>query len=274
MRLRHNKKRNTAFLYELLVKQLAIVSLQQNKSMITQIKEVFSTFFRAGKPLANELSLYKNLYETNSVDSFTAMRLIQESYNAYQKLDLKELFNEQTKLINWINKNVGQDAFDTFVPNYKTLATISQIFGDESNVKQKVILERKLVGTLMERPVQQKKAEMQPIDNLVYRTVVQNFNNKYNQTLNESQRKLIESYVMSISDGGLQFQMRLNEEIQVIKEAITSYRGGDPNVTERLKSVLELIESFRKTPINEQILEKVLKLQALAQEITDNGNND
>ena len=274
MRLRHNKKRNTAFLYELLVKQLAIASLQQNKSMITQIKEVFSTFFRAGKPLANELSLYKNLYETNSVDSFTAMRLIQESYNAYQKLDLKELFNEQTKLINWINKNVGQDAFDTFVPNYKTLATISQIFGDESNVKQKVILERKLVGTLMERPVQQKKAEMQPIDNLVYRTVVQNFNNKYNQTLNESQRKLIESYVMSISDGGLQFQMRLNEEIQVIKEAITSYRGGDPDVTERLKSVLELIESFRKTPINEQILEKVLKLQALAQEITDNGNND
>ncbi len=37
------------------------------------------------------------------------------SYNAYQKLDLKTLFNEQTKLINWINKNVGQDAFDTFV---------------------------------------------------------------------------------------------------------------------------------------------------------------
>ena len=274
MRLRHNKKRNTAFLYELLVKQLAIASLQQNKSMITQLKEVFSAFFRVGKPLANELALYKNLYETNSLDSFTASRLIQESYNAYQKLDEKELFNEQTKVINWINKTIGQDAFDTFVPNYKTLATISQIFGGDTDVKQKVLLERKLIGTLVERPTQQKKSEMQPIDNLVYRTVVQNFNTKYNQSLNESQRKLIESYVMSISDGGLQFQMCLNDEIHRIKEAITTYNGGDPNITQKLNSVMQLIESFRKTPINEQVLEKVLKVQALAQEITENGNND
>ena len=212
MRLRHNKKRNTAFLYELLVKQYAIASLQENKKLCSEIKETLSSFFRVGKPLANELALYKNLYETNSIDGFTAMRLVQESYNAYQKLDQKTLFNEQTKLINWINKNVGQDAFDTFVPNYKTLATISQIFGGETDVKQKVILERKIVGTLLERPQQQKQSELQPIDNLVYRTVVQNFNKKYNETLNESQRRLIESYVMSITDGGLQFQMRLNEE--------------------------------------------------------------
>jgi hypothetical protein len=274
MRLRHNKKRNTAFLYELLVKQYAIASLQENKALCAEIKEVLSTFFRTGKPLARELSLYKNLYETNSIDGFTAMRLVQESYNAYQKLDLKTLFNEQTKLINWINKNVGQDAFDTFVPNYKTLATISQIFGGESDVKQKVILERKLVGTLVERPQQQKKAELQPIDNLVYRTVVQNFNKKYNESLNESQRRLIESYVMSISDGGLQFQMRLNEEIHRIREAITSYTSTNTETAQKLQSVLQLIESFRKTPINEQVLEKVLKLQALVQEITDNGNND
>jgi hypothetical protein len=274
MRLRHNKKRNTAFLYELLVKQYAIASLQENKKLCSEIKETLASFFRAGKPLANELALYKNLYETNSIDGFTAMRLVQESYNAYQKLDEKELFNEQTKLINWINKNVGQDAFDTFVPNYKTLATISQIFGGETDVKQKVILERKLVGTLIERPQQQKKAELQPIDNLVYRTVVQNFNKKYNETLNESQRRLIESYVMSITDGGLQFQMRLNEEIQRIRETITTYNSTNPQTSQKLNSVLELIETFRKAPINEQVLEKVLKLQALAQEITDNGNND
>jgi hypothetical protein len=274
MRLRHNKKRNTAFLYELLVKQYAIASLQENKKLCSEIKETLSSFFRVGKPLANELALYKNLYETNSIDGFTAMRLVQESYNAYQKLDQKTIFNEQTKLINWINKNVGQDAFDTFVPNYKTLATISQIFGGETDVKQKVILERKIVGTLLERPQQQKQSELQPIDNLVYRTVVQNFNKKYNETLNESQRRLIESYVMSITDGGLQFQMRLNEEIQRIRETITTYNSTNPQTSQKLNSVLELIETFRKAPINEQVLEKVLKLQALAQEITDNGNND
>jgi uncharacterized protein YpuA (DUF1002 family) len=115
---------------------------------------------------------------------------------------------------------------------------------------------------------------MQPIDNLVYRQVVQNFNKKYNSNLNESQRKLIESYVLSISDGGMQFQFNLNEEISRIKEAITNYKDSDSSVASRLGSVLELIESFKKTPLNEQVLEKVLKLQALVEEITNNGNND
>ena len=274
MRLRHNKKRNTAFLYELLVKQFAVASLQQNKEKATEIKEVLAAFFKAGKPLAQELSLFRTLYETNSVDGFTAMRLVQESYRAYQNLDHKTIFNEQTKLINWINKNIGQNCFETFMPNYKTMATISQIFGTETDVKQKVILERKLIGSLMERPIERKKNEMQPIDNLVYRQVVQNFNKKYNSNLNESQRKLIESYVLSISDGGLQFQFRLNEEISRIKEAITNYKDSDSSITTRLGSVLELIESFKKTPLNEQILEKVLKLQALVEEITNNGNNN
>jgi hypothetical protein len=274
MRLRHNKKRNTAFLYELLVKQFAVASLQQNKERATQIKEVLATFFKTGKPLAQELALFRTLYETNSVDGFTAMRLVQESYRAYQTLDHKTIFNEQTKLINWINKNIGQNCFETFMPNYKTMATISQIFGSETDVKQKVLLERKLIGSLMERPVERKKNEMQPIDNLVYRQVVQNFNKKYNSNLNESQRKIIESYVLSISDGGLQFQFRLNEEISRIKEAITIYKDSNSQVATRLGSVLELIESFKKTPLNEQILEKVLKLQALVEEITNNGDNN
>ena len=46
MRLRHNKKRNTAFLYEMLVKHCAIYSLKKDKEMVAEIKNTIRKYFK------------------------------------------------------------------------------------------------------------------------------------------------------------------------------------------------------------------------------------
>ena len=274
MRLKHNKKRNTAFLYEVLIKQYAVASLKKNEVLAKSIKSAIKEFFAHGCPLSNELRLYKNLYELNNIDSYVAHRLIQESKQDFNKLDKRTIFNEQTRLINWINKNVSRDSFNIFVPNYKTLATISQIFNQSHNAKERVLLEKKLVTTLMRAPAEQKKEIMKPMNDLVYRTVIKNFNNKYDDQLQEEQKKLIQKYVLSFSDGGFGFVSFLNEEIGRIKTIVEGHKTEDQNIKEKLSSVTKLIESFKKEPINDTILEKVLKLQSLVKELNENGDND
>jgi len=141
MRFKHNKKRNTAFLYESLLKEMskAVVKGDDRKRVV--IMTILKDFFSPGKILKEELALYKFLYETKKVDFYTAERVIQEARKDYDNLDTKLVFNEQTRLINMINKKLGTEVFSAFVPNYRSLATISQIFNDTPlSVRDKIYL--------------------------------------------------------------------------------------------------------------------------------------
>ena len=272
MRLRHNKKRNTAFLYEMLVKQCAIYSLQKDTKMVTEIRNTIKKYFRTGTPLGAELSLYKTLNLTHSVDSFVAQRLVMETKNDFKSLDRKIIFNEQTKLINWINKNLTRESFNSFVPSYKNLATISQIFNGEHTAKERVLLEKKMVATLMSKPIEIKETEMVPMDDLVYKTVINNFNKKYKGELLDEQKELLKTYVLSFVDNGIGMQKYLNEEISRIKNVINSHTS--PDTIDKLVAVSELIESFKRVPIDDEILTKIVKLQSLVKELQNNGDND
>ena len=272
MKLRHNKKRNTAFLYEVLVKKYTVASINKDAALMSEIKDTIRSFFSKGKTLNTELSLYRTLSETAGVDTYTAKRLLEETRTRYQSLDQREIFNEQTKLISWINKNVGRDSYNAFISNYKTLATISQYFDTKTAIKESVAMEKKLITTLIAKPEVVAESNMEPMDNLVYKTVIKNFNEKYSQSLSENQKNLIQHFVFSFQDEGIGFVSYVNEEVTRIKNIVESYEGDDA-VETRMESVLGLIESFKTRPIDKDMLEKVLKLQSLAEEI-ENGDHD
>ena len=59
MKLNHNKKRNTAFLYESLIAELTKNSLKNNKEMQEAIIKILKEYFGKTKILAKELKLYK-----------------------------------------------------------------------------------------------------------------------------------------------------------------------------------------------------------------------
>ena len=63
-KFKHNKKRNTAFLFEAIVKELtkAVVYGDKNKQKI--ISSLLKEHFRKNGVLDNELTLYKQFYET------------------------------------------------------------------------------------------------------------------------------------------------------------------------------------------------------------------
>ena len=163
---RHNKKRNTAFLYEALVREIAKSVISKEPQRNDVITSLIKEHFIQGAEMTKELELYRALAATKNLDSYTAEKLIQEAKLAYKKIDKKKLFIEQSRLISKINRNLSKDVFSNFVPNYKNLATISQIFNDNFSIKNKVLLEKELLKKLTsEEGINENKQK--PITNLM-----------------------------------------------------------------------------------------------------------
>jgi len=272
MKFKHNKKRNTAFLYEVLIKEMAKSAIEKDENKKNEIVSIAREFFSANKVLGKELRIYKDLNETNSVDLYTAERLLAETKRAFDSVDRKEVFNEQTRLINKINKLVGKDAFNNFVPNYKNLATIYQIFQNGNSAKEKILLERRLLTTMTAQQKQIKEKHMPQVNNLTLKSFIKNYNDKYGESFLEEQKTLLNKYITSFTDNSLELKSYLNEELARLKKEIAKFSESedvksDEMVEARTKDLSALLESFRDKKVDDKMVIKVLKIQSLLSEV-------
>jgi hypothetical protein len=268
---RHNKKRNTAFLYEALVRELTKCIVTKDEERKGIIISLVKEHFTSGTILRKELDLYRALYETEDFDVHTYEKLIYEVKLSHSQLDREAVFKEQTALINKINKSLSKGVFSNFVPNYKDLATISQILNPDVSVKHRVLLENSLVSSLSHDSADERQ-QMTPIDNLVYKTFVNKFNERYNDTLLEVQRELLNKYITSFHDDGFEFKIYLNEELGRLKTIISKFMKSETATADNLlfensNKVLLKLEEYRDQEINETLIQDVLKVQNLVEEL-------
>ena len=128
MRLKHNKKRNTAFIYEALIRELTKTIIKGDPNKRKKIVSIVKEHFAKGTALSKELEIYKSLYETSNLDNNTAEKLMFEAKVAYATLNKKKVFDEQSDLIKKVNKSLAGSIFGNFVPNYRNLASLYTIF--------------------------------------------------------------------------------------------------------------------------------------------------
>ena len=269
---KHNKKRNTAFLYETLVIELTKSIVHKNEKRKKQISEILKAHFDQGTSLRKELDLFKVLLETDNLDLRTSERLLAEAKRQHASLNGKEIFNEQSELIKKINMTLSKGVFSNFMPNYKDIATIGQIFGDSTPIKRRVLLENRVVERLAGKDKEISKEEMQPIDNIVYRTFVSKFNEQYSGKLTEQQQALLSYYISSFADNGLQLKTFLNEELARLKKTLAAALDIDEvnsvsNMVASAKKVIAKLEEYKNTPIDKSMIESILKTQELVKEI-------
>ena len=280
MKLKHNKKRNTAFLYESLIVELTKAIVNGNTADRDRILETIRAYFKPDTILWEDLQYYKALSESEDLDIYTAEKLIFEVKKDRGIMDHKRLFVEQSSLINRINKNLSKSVFSNFVPGYRSLATISQIFGADLTTKQRVLLEKELTNLLTTSIGNQASPAkaMVPIDDLSYGVFVQKFNNEYDGSLLNEQKDLLNNYIMSVSDNGRMLRIYLNEELArlkgvLVKAASEQDINQDKNMLQATNNVISIIESFkREQTISEPMIKKVLKIQDLAKEIQTDGD--
>ena len=274
MKFKHNKKRNTAFLYEVLIKEMAKATIEKNKEKRSKIISIMKEFFSPNKILGKELKIYKDLNETSRVDLYMAERLLGESRKSFDAISRKKVFNEQTRLINIINKTVGKRAFNNFVPNYKNLATVYQIFLNNNSTKEKILLERRLLSTMTFKNDASKEKNMPHVNNLVLKTFINNYNEKYKDNFLEEQKKLLNKYIVSFSDNNLELKSYLNEEISRLKTEVSKLTEmqeikADEKMLQRIGELRTLLESFGTKKIDSDLIVKVLKIQSLIKEAAE-----
>jgi len=272
MKQRHNKKRNTAFLYETLIVELTKSSVRNNANRKQHVIAILKEFFSKGKILSKQMEIYKAINETNNVEMVIAEKILTEAKTQHENLDQNVIFENQSALIKKINQILGKSVFSNFVPNYKDLATLSQMFNFDTPIKRKVILEQKIVKQMSGNQKAQEERKLVPIDNLVYKTFVGKFNEQYGDGLHEEQKDLLGRYIMSFADNGVEFKVFLNEELgrikKIVEQSLKSQEiSKDSMMSNSTSQVLSVIDSFKTTPINENMIGKVLKMQNLAREI-------
>jgi len=146
MKFKHNKKRNTAFLFECLVRELTKAALNEDQGREKNILALIKEYFSKGTVLHEELNLYKSLKPDSDISLGIAEKLLYEVKIDYSSLDKKKVFSAQSSLIKKINKDFSKNIFSNFVPNYKSLATIYQILNPgKLNAKSRIILEEQFL---------------------------------------------------------------------------------------------------------------------------------
>jgi len=268
--MKHNKKRNTAFLFESLVKELTKATLAEDLKFKNAILAILKEHFHKDSVLHKELTLYKTLCEVSGIEQDIAEKILVEVKRVYHSLSQQDIFDEQTEVIKKVNSDLSRDVFRNFVSNYKTLASISQLFSDKTPIASRVLLEKKIVEEMCS--TRESTMLLKPIDNLTYNVFVKKFNDKYGTVLSESQKDLLSRYVVYSPDTVTEFKMYVSDEISRLKQELSSVALNesleqDKELVEKSIQILEMLSNFKNEQINDGMIKKILKIQGLVSEI-------
>lgn len=275
MKSRHNKKRNTAFVFEALSREATIAIIKGDHQRKQKVVSIVRKHFTNDSLLKRDLECYRSLYENQNIDETTSKKIVEAALAAKRLIDPDGLFKQQTEIINDINKDLSPATFNNFVPNYKSLATIAKMFNTNSP-KQSVMLETKIIEGMIGVLEEQK---MEAIDSITYKTFTKKFNEKYGNSLLREQKDLLNHYISSFSYDDLETKIFLNREIGRLKSSLSEATSveeiaNDPEMIRKTNAVRERLESLTDaTSLNESTLLTIMKTQELVKEIYNDASN-
>ena len=267
--MKHNKKRNTAFLYECLIKEMTKAIVRKDEKTKQTVVEILKNNFSKGTPLYEDLQHYKQLLNTKELEEDFAVRFMAEVKKDWNELDRKQVFNSQTQLIKQINESISTNVFSNFIPNYKNIATVGSYFYSKgTKPKVRLLIEDRVKKLVSSRSTSFKGDDLKSLDSLTYKTFVNKFNETYRHTLRNEQRKLLTNYITSFSDNGLGLKSFMNEELGRLKSEIE--RLSETSYGDKLLQVKEKLDDFSKQMINENMVKDIFYIQDLIAEISKN----
>jgi len=273
--MKHNKKRNTAFLYECLIKELTKSIVRKDESKKAKVLSIIKENFNNGSILGQDLELYKQLMETKCQDPVKAKRFISEVKKDWEDLDRKIVFNKQTNLIKQINEHLDPKVFSCFVDNYRDIATVGSYFqSGKLKAKSRIISEDRMMQLVSTETPAVK--DLKHIDNLTYNTFVEKFNESYKHSLRDEQRLLLTNYITSFSDNGLSLKVYMNEEVGRLKQKINTLLVNSTfsdDYNQKFNKILDKLNGFSSRKIDETMVKDTFYIQDLLSEVTRNAQD-
>jgi hypothetical protein len=279
MAIKHSKYRNTAILFELLIRQTTSDLLQNKDSKAVKIiKKYFN-----GTELGKEYTLYSQLNNTEKLSEVKAEMYISTALEQRKKLNQTELNRLKYNLIREIKNTYDIDNFfKAKIDNYKIYASIYNLFESQNStsIDTKEVLLNKInllehisIDINKDNPVPQSLVEEfmkedKEIRLLAYKILVEKFNNKYSN-LSDRQKAVLKEYINNISETeGL--KKYINNQINEIKVELTSIykKVKDPVTKIKLSETIKLIKPIKQTGfVKDEHISSVLQYIELIEEL-------
>jgi hypothetical protein len=270
-KLKHNKIKNTAILFELLTRQITADVLAGKK---TASVDIVKEFFNENTELGKELQLYRLLSEKHFKTETKANELVNVVVKSRQRLSNSKLRNEKYNLISKINENYNaSDFFNGRIRNYKLLASIYNLFQSETlnenfNAEEVInskftilehIVNKKISGdSLKNQVIKEYNKTDKDLRLLTYKILVDKFNKKY-KNLDESQKDLLKKYINNISNTNYMKDFVINE-VKKVKNTLNEHSVMVSDKVTKIKLV-EAINQLKNLTKGKVVTEKqVLKL--------------
>lgn len=267
MQVKHSKYKNTAILFEILVKQITSDTLSGKDSKAVNILKKYFSHSELGK----EYKLYEAVTKAKNISEGKATTIIDTIIESSKKLNRNKLRKEKYNLVKEIKDNYNIDEiFNIRIKDYKAYAsvyTLLELYNIDKSVNPQQIIDNKI--TLLEYLTQSSVdsdgvkddvlQEFMSADKdvriLTYKILLDRFNEKYSG-LNSKQKQILKEYIESV-DSTSKLKDFYNNEILNVKRIIFNFSKKVENkpVTIKLQEVLKYIKVLDK---NEKATEKHL----------------
>lgn len=202
----HNKKRNVGLIYELLLKEIAKSTIENNNTNSNKALRILKKYFSSNTELYKEFRLVNSLATTKIVNHTIIPSILNEAKKACRQINLRLLEDEKTKLIHEINKSFGEEFFDSHLKEYKTYATIQIIFNNWRSQNPDLGTLAKFESLLSESLQKENSNYMNEETSLLnsdinkrlmLKLMTKKLNEKYSGQFSQKQKDLIKEYIFS-----------------------------------------------------------------------------
>ena len=227
---KHSKYKNTAILFELLVRQVTADTLsdKSNSMAIDIIKE----HFPKGSDLRKELNLYQQLLKHKFNSDRKAEALVEAVISEHKKLNKRAIHSSLYTLISEIRKHYPLDQFfKTQINEYKVFASAYKSFYTSKFTPAELVQSKyTLIEHISQTPAAEVKQTKQleedaGLRNLTYKLLVEKFNTKYDD-LGENQKRLLNLYITHTTNTP-ELQENVDKELSIIIGRIKKVKTTD-----------------------------------------------
>lgn len=272
MKVKHSKFKNTAILFELLVKQITHEVLSNSKKNVSEA--IIKEFFNSKKELAKELKLYNQLVKEKYSKSNDAKLFLEQIVEERKKLDETKLSREKYNLIKTIKESYDLNKFlSSNLQNYRLLASIYKVFetktkGINGQIREYIdannlVLEH-ITATKQSKPkdpiYEVFKSQSEDLRLLTYKLMLENFNKKYSN-LDDAQKTILREFINNVSNTS-KFPKFIKEQSQkALLELAKVASDIDDKVTKiKITEIVKLLKAGRLLKENQDKQVSVLML--------------
>ena len=283
----HNKKRNTALLYEFLVRTISSALVEGDKKRSSAALKILKRYYKPGTQLYKEFRLFNALVKTTVSSEAVTSTILTEARAAANSTNIEQLDREKSLLIRNINHIIKDENFyDQPISEYRMYATIQTLLNEwrkpsgtadiaamakyEDQLHNWLKAEKKLVEHTISE-------DSQGESRLLMKVMMKKLNEKYSSSLNSEQKEIIRSYAFSAANDDQTTIKRKLEEIKAdLLRSIDSYIDSHKE-SEYLVKKINVAKSQMMNEsldnVDDSTVSRFMLYSALKQEISGEGED-